>query len=838
VITGGVPLNDCGCCEGVAVRTPGAIDNRPGLDSIAYRAGTHPSFKESMLACFSDSRLPALRALGTRNDDDFSIALIDAWATVADVLTFYQERIANESYLRTATERLSIRELASLIGYKLDPGVAAGVDVALTLDDPPVTVAAPLRASVTRTQEPITFDAGLKIQSVPGKDEDAQIFETVEPVEARVEWNAIRPRLTEPQVVLASAEDVWLQGVNSSVQPGDILLVISSRSSGSTQEAALHRVASVTPDASADRTHVLLEATDAPTSQVVSTEAGVWVMRVVSAPFGHNAPKQAIYDKGVFQEFGEWTLMEEYEDRLTLDARYPKIVRTAEQHASWVVVEQDDPDEETSRIRMIAKVESVIQRSAARYGISGAITELQGDSLWKRGQATELSLLRSMVIYAQSEKHPLAEVPLPSSVSGSILALNGSYPGLQKDQKIALFGHENSHPVAEVTTIAGVSEQGGFTTLTLTNNLQHSYQRDTVIINANVAAATHGESVREVLGSGNAAQVYQTFTLRQPPLTWISAPATAGAQSTLDIYVSDVLWREVPFLYGHGPDARVYITSTDEEGRTVVRFGNGVNGSRLPTGRNNVRADYRRGVGLDGLVKRSQLTQLLSRPLGLKEAINPEAAAAAQDPETRDLARRNAPLTVLTMDRAVSLQDYADFARTFAGIAKAHAVWVWNGWQRVVFITVAGPDGAPIDSATLANLTNALRTYGDKYASFSVESYHQALFRVTGQITIRADQLPDKVRTKVSDALLNAFSFDSRDFGWPVALSEVIAILHTIEGVLAVDIDSLYRNDDPTPELSPRLYARLPAKGSDGLLLPAELLLLDKEALNGLSVVV
>ena len=59
-------------------------------------------------------------------------------------------------------------------------------------------------------------------------------------------------------------------------------------------------------------------------------------------------------------------------------------------------------------------------------------------------------------------------------------------------------------------------------------------------------------------------------------------------------------------------------------------------------------------------------------------------------PKSRDDARRNAPLTVLTLDRAVSLQDYEDFSRTFAGIAKAQAVWVWNGRKRAVFITVAG----------------------------------------------------------------------------------------------------------------------------------------------------
>ena len=48
-----------------------------------------------------------LRNLKTRDPNDFAIALLDAWATVADVLTFYHERIANEGYLRTATERRS-----------------------------------------------------------------------------------------------------------------------------------------------------------------------------------------------------------------------------------------------------------------------------------------------------------------------------------------------------------------------------------------------------------------------------------------------------------------------------------------------------------------------------------------------------------------------------------------------------------------------------------------------------------------------------------------------------------------------------------------------------------
>ena len=107
----------CSCCEGLSAQTPAPVFNRPGLSAIAYRVGTHAQFKDSLLARLATA--PALRSLTTRQDDDFTIGLLDAWSTVADVLTFYQERIANESYLRTATERFSVLEMAHLIGYEL-----------------------------------------------------------------------------------------------------------------------------------------------------------------------------------------------------------------------------------------------------------------------------------------------------------------------------------------------------------------------------------------------------------------------------------------------------------------------------------------------------------------------------------------------------------------------------------------------------------------------------------------------------------------------------------------------------------------------------------------------
>src|SRR5215208_3982459 len=174
----------CGCCAGTRVETPAEITNRPGLVAIGYRVGTHSQFKRSMLARLSDSERLALLDLRTRDDDDFTVALIDAWAVVADVLTFYQERIANESYLRTATERVSVLELARVVGYEPARGVAAGTLLAFTVETAP---GAPGRATVA---------AGVRVKSMPGQDEKPQTFETVEEIEARAEWNALMPRLT------------------------------------------------------------------------------------------------------------------------------------------------------------------------------------------------------------------------------------------------------------------------------------------------------------------------------------------------------------------------------------------------------------------------------------------------------------------------------------------------------------------------------------------------------------------------------------------------------------------------------------------------------------------
>jgi hypothetical protein len=182
------PPNVCGAVD----RSEKRPDNRPGLASIASRIGIYPEFFERM-----QWRLPRqkvadpdtdadrfpLLALRARELSDPTIALFDGFAATLDVLSFYSERVANEGYLGTATQRRSLVEMARMIGYEPAPGVAASVALSFTVeasDDPYRAVEVPV---------------GVQAMSVPTrKGELPQVFETVAPITARAEWNAMPTR--------------------------------------------------------------------------------------------------------------------------------------------------------------------------------------------------------------------------------------------------------------------------------------------------------------------------------------------------------------------------------------------------------------------------------------------------------------------------------------------------------------------------------------------------------------------------------------------------------------------------------------------------------------------
>lgn len=881
----------CGCCSGISVQTPQGESNLPGLSAITYRTGTWATFKESMLARLSSFDYPALAQLKTRDDDDFSIALLDASAVVLDILTFYQERLANESYLRTATQLRSLTELARLIGYAPAPGVAASVYLAFSLQ------AAPGLATDPSTPA-ITIPKGTQVQSVPPQGQSPQTFETSADILAKADWNAL-PVQTGVPWTPPGPNWLYLAGTSTQLNIGGALLILGINretwdpsSPNPSEQWDVVILNQVETDTIRKLTYVawdqrLSHGTGDGTSGDPSTwtTAKVFALRQKAALFGNNAPDPNLFvnaqdntkpslpnlitdsdadeDNDFPWQWNNFTISSS--DQVDLDSQYSKIVV-----GSWFALVNFN-------IVQLYKVKKASAISRADFSMSGKVTELAADF-----QDPDISAfpLRETLVLAQSEELVIAEQPFNFSLYGSVVDLETLRPDLIGAKAVALSGKSQKLQVnPEVTNlqfqpddsptalklnpgdlvtiidptplplqdgeIPDWSQQSGVlnlrvadasgrtgtlhaaltdltlaladkkdpdveefalvsslevadgsfphTRIHLTSNLVNCYDRTATTVNANVGLATQGRSVSEVLGNGAAATPNQSFTLKQQPLTYVQAPTPSGRQSTLQVTANGVTWNEVPTLYQQPPTQQVFTTLNQADGTTEVLFGDSVEGATLPTGQNNIQANYRVGSGLSGNVAAGSITTLVDRPLGVSGVNNPEAATGGQDPQSVNDIRSNAPLSVLTLGRAVSITDYQNFASTFAGIAKAYAIWIPSGPGRGVFLTVAGAGGAalPPGNPTLDNLVTSLQDYGNPLVPIHAVSFLETLFSISADLDYDPAYDRKAVEAQVRQALATNYSFANRNFGQGVSADEVAAFIQAVPGVVAVNVTSL-----------------------------------------------
>lgn len=830
--------NACSCCVGDRVMTPLSTENQPSLPALRYRSGTHGAFLQSMYAGIAASG--PLRGLTTRDRTDFTIGLADAWASVLDVLTFYQERIANEGYLRTAVERQSVLDLAAEIGYRPSPGVAASTQLVFRLETAPGT---PSETLIPR---------GSKVQSLPGPGETPQTFETSGDWLARREWDNIGARTTKPVVFAKGLKYCYFSGVATNLQKGDFVLFVGARQSasgaGSEENWDFRRVLSVKTDKMGRYTRIdweegLGSGRWNPPYQGISAYA----LRTRAQLFGYNAPDWTAMIQEVKNAYHkrytgstpapdtavEWpglSLSKVGTDKdganpadvIFLDALYPSIVAD-----SWVVLNRPSHSKR-KRLTELYRVTEAAEDSRSDFGMSGKTARL---TLAGEGLANFNNSLRQTVVYGQSELLPLTEEPIADSVFGQSVTLDRAVADLAKDMAVMVSEIRTGEIFPfqqEIAWIAQVTLEDGLTKLTFTAPLKNTYGREDVRFHFNVVAATHGETRSETLGSGDGARTNQSFLLKQKPLTYVSAANAEGRASTLTVRVDGVAWEETDSLYARTEADRVFTTWIADPGDVTVQFGDGIEGRRLPTGVENVTAVYRTGIGLSGLVKAGQLTLLMTRPLGVKSVTNPEAPSGAEDPETLDDARQSAPLNVMAFGRIVSVRDFERYTQIFPGIAKARADLLWDGENRLAFVTVAleGDAVFSAESEGIRNLNSSLRQYGDPFFPFAVSGYRKRLFRGAARIAIETGRVFEDVRLACVAAIETAYSFEAGVLARSVAASAVIAALQAVPGVAGVDLDSLYL-DGTTPAAQPaaRLEAR-PARWESGVKAPADLLVL------------
>ncbi len=845
--------DSCGCCQAPVPPTPECMDNRPGLSAVVYRVGSYPTFRQAMLQAIAGTKITPeqghkpIRPLNdwtSRQSDDFGIALLEMWAYLADILTFYQERIANEAYLRTAVHRESVLRLAALLDYRPANGMAATTQLAFTVDK----------------GKTVVIPIGLRAQSVPGQDEKPQKFETVETLTVIPPLNHFRvyPQPTADTPLAAGRTVATALGDISYLAAGEKIViyqpVLVQAMAGPTVDLGLgemadhvskqvkearHRIQELLAEMEDD---LLEKAEKAPIpgieitpvytgcdnpvhvedKEVADIQQVDWRQEITWEPavrcsfsagakihkwtrkfrlFGHNAPAKFFsvsvdsHNNVLWQEksFDPYTAGYAL---LQLDGVYDDLKENTELLVA-------------GKLRNGAVVQTVtvtaVEQVAAQIPTSGTGPPVMQATVTRVAVSPQLPIgidVRSAVVYElegppislwQSQYGPTISgnaVYVPLSELGLTAAERAQY--LVSGRRIIL---EDGAGRAQASKISSIAVEGDHLKITLADALQDSLVSATATGRANVVLVTHGETVAdEVLGSGDASQGLQSFALKKSPVTFVpQAGAKNGAANTLQIRVDGVKWQERDSLYGRPADERVFVTRVDDEGEMTIQFGDGTTGARLPTGRNNVIGNYRQGIGQDGNITAGVLTTLLDKPTGLKSATNPAAAAGGAEPESLAQARTNAPNTVRTFERVVSLRDFEDAARAYAGIAKARASWQWDGMEQVVLLTVAGDDGAPVEPGgdTHKNLVADLDSRRDPNRKLIVSDYHPVALQIEAAIKLDASYQTETVQAAAQSTLADYFDFDNLNLGQPIHLSDVYRVVQEVEGVEAVEVNRL-----------------------------------------------
>ena len=187
--------------------------NPSGLPAISYRVGDFTSFRYRLLQPLpGETELTAWRPGAS---GDLAMQMVEWWAYLADILTFYNERIANEAYLGTALLPESVNHLVQLLGYRPKPALGSKGQLAALL--------------TPSARPPMTVPAGLQIQSKPGPGQQPQVFE----VDQATTVGLARPggrrrRPVRPAAADASGSTFWLAGKVTGMKAGDRLLLANA----------------------------------------------------------------------------------------------------------------------------------------------------------------------------------------------------------------------------------------------------------------------------------------------------------------------------------------------------------------------------------------------------------------------------------------------------------------------------------------------------------------------------------------------------------------------------------------------------------------------------------
>jgi hypothetical protein len=249
-----------------------------------------------------------------------------------------------------------------------------------------------------------------------------------------------------------------------------------------------------------------------------------------------------------------------------------------------------------------------------------------------------------------------------------------------------------------------------------------------------------------------------------------------------------------------------FVGGINENGVMEIRFGDGNNGAIPPTNA-TIAVQYYVTQGSQGNVSELSINQIVSSisvPTGfVLRCENPKPASGGADQEDIESIKRNVPLFVRTLERAVTLSDFKYVTELATGVAKAGVV---HQCGEPVQIYIA-PEGGGIAPPSLINHTVA---WLDVRKTINVDVNVSTVGEVYLRYVINISALPNfanaLVRQAVIDALLRFHSVDNQEVNGSVVLSDVYEAIESVSGVrnltiVSIDIEPYARQKAGSPKI-------------------------------------
>lgn len=312
-------------------------------------------------------------------------------------------------------------------------------------------------------------------------------------------------------------------------------------------------------------------------------------------------------------------------------------------------------------------------------------------------------------------------------------------------------------------------------------------------VTANQGLTVTNELIGISTGAGN-----QVFQLSQSPVI----------NNTISIVVNNVTYTHVNYLIDANSYDPVFSATTDANNVTFITFGDGVSG-QIPPSSSNILATYRVGGGAVGNVASGSIEYILTNAVPGLTVLNQDisvsgdgAATGGSDPESTDSIRINAPKSVRSLNRVVSITDYSDLIQQVSGISKAVAT-AKTFTSVTVYFAPAGDKGVLGDGITPSSVFNNLANSAFNYIVNKAPANTTITFQpptyvpvdISASVTVLPQYNRVQVESLVNQSLSTLLSFDNVIFNDTIRVSDVLKTITDVPGVAFAQITNLIRHD-------------------------------------------